>query len=110
MTVYIYEKNAFEKMVKVEGEEYVKNRGKGKEDIFSFSAFLEEWNEKFKPNSNVVNSESREAIRVGGNAAIYGLGGWNRYFVYSDGEIVFSKSHSVPKGIEKAAQAGFNLD
>ena len=40
---------------------------------------------------------------------IYGDGGWNRYFVYGSGEIVFSIGHSNSYGCSKALTAGFRV-
>jgi hypothetical protein len=52
---------------------------------------------------------------------IYGMGGWNRYFVnreirgekkweeYEVDEVVFSAFHSDEKGIKKAKEAGFRI-
>jgi hypothetical protein len=40
---------------------------------------------------------------------IYGRGGWNRYFVYSNGEIVFSAYHANEKDIEKAKSLGIKV-
>ena len=41
--------------------------------------------------------------------AIYGSGGWHRYFMYSDGEVVFSGMHAVEDMRSKAKELGFEI-
>jgi hypothetical protein len=42
-------------------------------------------------------------------ATIYGDGGWNRYYVYRDGSVKFSKGHADGMSIERARVAGFEM-
>jgi hypothetical protein len=42
------------------------------------------------------------------NAIIYGLGGWDRYFVMEDGEVAYSASHGRTN-LPKAEAAGFRI-
>lgn len=39
---------------------------------------------------------------------IYGSGGWHRYYVRSDGNVVFSAGHG-PRGVERAKAEGFGI-
>ena len=41
--------------------------------------------------------------------AIYGAGGFNRYFVRGNGEIIFSRSHSTAEDLAKAKKLGFEV-
>lgn len=91
MPVFIYEPDAFEKMVKVEGEEYRRVRTKEEFGICSFDAFLEEW-KKLEQHPNFKDFKDFRpefGIGVEGNHAIYGWWGWNRYIVLNSGEMVF---------------------
>lgn len=43
-------------------------------------------------------------------AEIYGNGGWNRYFVYPNGDVYFSAGHAtMPGTLEKAKSLGFPI-
>jgi hypothetical protein len=42
-------------------------------------------------------------------STVYGDGGWNRYFVYRDGTIMFSRSHAERGCISRAVTAGFAI-
>ena len=99
MAVYIYEKDAFDKMVKVEGPEYRRHGNREHMGDCSFDAFKEAWE---KGCSGVC-------VTVEGGAAIYGLWGWHRYCVQPDGEILFLEAftQSVME-IGTARMAGFN--
>lgn len=44
-----------------------------------------------------------------GMPAIYGLGGWNRYYVLLNGQVVFSAHHSDEKTCKEAEAAGFRI-
>jgi len=41
--------------------------------------------------------------------SIYGNGGWNRYFVMSNGTVEFSKMHGSAEDVKKAQEVGFEL-
>ena len=41
--------------------------------------------------------------------SIYGAGGWNRYPVMPNGEVLFSAFHSDAEGIRRARAAGFRI-
>lgn len=48
-----------------------------------------------------------------GNFIIYGGGGVNRYFVYPNGDVVFSEYHAKfpkEKSIAKASELGFKIE
>jgi len=42
-------------------------------------------------------------------ATIYGDGGFNRYFVYAYGSVLFSRDHATPSDIRRAGRAGFAM-
>lgn len=44
------------------------------------------------------------------NTTIYGLGGWNRWFVYGTGEVKFSRRHAESEAsVRKAEELGFEI-
>lgn len=91
----------------MEGEEWLeqqKNFGP-----CSFDAFLEEWNEHFRDKKNLREEGKDLTMSVGGNGAIYGSWGWNRYVVYFSGEIGFMRDIAHAEDIEKAEKIGFRI-
>jgi len=114
MPVYIYEPDAFEKMVKVEGEDWkrhVKDFG-----TCSFQAFLDLWNSKYKHiQGGKYSKEVFKEINLrqpDGQVSIYGAGGWHRYIVRGNGEICFMEIMCECKEmncVKKAKQQGFTI-
>ncbi len=108
MPVFIYEKDAFRKIVCVEGPEYPHNqRNFG---ICSFRAFKNKWRRLYKADERLIDFRPVFGINVKGNGAIYGFGGWNRYVVLNTGEIMLlGPSVELPEDIVKARQVGFRI-
>lgn len=115
MAVYIWEEDAFEKMVQIEGEDWrrhVKNFGECgfdafKKDFESMEFTSERIQQFIKEESNGVRHSH---LTVNGNAAIYGYGGWNRYSVSCSGEIVFLMAFCEDqKDEQKARELGFTV-
>lgn len=98
--VHILDEDAFERIVLVEGEYYRKpayrHEPEGEPTDNSFQGVKGAW-------------ERGERGLTGRGKSIYGIGGWNRYFVRDDGEIVFSYWHALSEGRKKARGAGFRL-
>lgn len=113
MSVYIYDPDAKAKIALVEGERWLEHdlNAAYRSSTSCFDAFLAEW----KAIEAVTTPDAREILNsecltVRGNPAIYGLGGWNRYFVRYDGEIMFSAYHaSNPEKEAQAKDAGFRV-
>lgn len=108
MPVFIFEKEAFRKMVEVEGPDYSRNQMNF--GACSFRAFKNKWRRLAKASPNFIKYRPAFGIDVEGNAAIYGYGGWNRYVVLNTGEIMFIE-HSARTAayIKKARAAGFRI-
>lgn len=119
MAVFIFEKDALDKMALVEGERWTKHQSDT--SLATFVAFREAWYywfESAKANAKVFQeSDMQHACLVDqgivdqhNNGAIYGDGGWTRYTVRLSGEILFIKDFSPSAEIaQKAKEAGFNL-
>ena len=110
MAVHINDADALDKIISVEC--YDLDSGKTAkfrldqliEDDYTFAGFKQKY--------NLLSREERAQkgnFSVNGNMAIYGVMGWNRYFVNTQGEILFSMAHSNPKAQERAKRAGFTL-
>jgi hypothetical protein len=110
MPVHIFEENAFEKLVEVEGEDYRRFRTREEFGTCSFDAFFEKWHSNFK-NEKFKDYRPPFSITVKGNGAIYGLHGFNRYIVLNSGEITFLKpsADKIEEIIKKARKAGFRM-
>ena len=109
MPVYIFEENALEKIIEVEGERYRRFSTEKEFQTCSFEAFLKKWNEDCKDYPEIINYRPCFGISVEGNGAIYGWGGWNRYILYNSGEIALLNPSSIPEDIEKAKKVGFRM-
>ncbi len=108
MAVFIFEKNAFRKIAEVEGPDYPHHQKDF--GICSFKAFKNKWKRLAKASPVFVKYQPAFGIDVEGNAAIYGLGGYNRYVVLNTGEIMFLESAAEsPEYTKKAEAAGFRI-
>lgn len=97
--------------MEVEGEEYRRCKSMESFGLCSFDAFLQEYESLTKRIPDELRLKNRDLhITVDGNAAIYGLDGYNRYGVNWDGELVFIEQLAAfpqKETIKKAKQAGF---
>ncbi|MEK7212001.1 MAG: hypothetical protein AAB731_05225 [Patescibacteria group bacterium] len=120
MPVYIYDKDAFRKMMLVEGGGSRKNELDfvryqctfTSEWECSFFAFYQKWQEEYARNPKLAEEEFEYDISVNGNCAIYGLSGWNRYSVRNTGEIFFLRHFVRYRDIwslKKATELGFTI-
>ena len=109
MAVYIYEPNAFEKIVAVEGEEY--RRWNSLQKVVSFGTFLEKWKRECKPNLDeiVKSQKSKNTLSLPETGSLYGLDGFHRYLVCMDGEILFHSGFSNKERTSNAKKQGFNI-
>lgn len=110
MSVFIYESDAFEKFVYVEGEEvreHQKNMG-----ICSFWAFLKKWKEIDAECPELKIKYPKGTLSVEGMGAIYGWWGWNRYIVFCSGEIMMHSGFVGLSAIDtlyRALEIGFRI-
>jgi hypothetical protein len=114
MAVYIWEDDAFEKMVQIEGETWrknVKNFGE-----CGFDAFKTEFDrcgfspDKIKELIKLETDGMNFHFTVRNNSSIYGYDGWNRYCVRLSGEIIFLKAFcEISANKEKARELGFTI-
>lgn len=110
MSVYIYEPDAFDKMVLVEGGEYRKYGTRNHMGDASFEAFLELWLKRWTENPWFPSRRPRYVIQIDScSVSIYGFWGWNRYLVYNTGEIVLHEFFAEKSDIIEAEKAGFNI-
>lgn len=116
MPVYIYDKDAFRKMMIVEGGGFRQNeldfvRHQRSMESCSFWAFYRTWQEMYAQDPEFAKPSKPDfGITVDHSGAIYGFWGWNRYSVRTTGEIVFLRYLARDrKSIEKAAELGFRI-
>ncbi|MFA6364916.1 MAG: hypothetical protein WCW78_00750 [Candidatus Paceibacterota bacterium] len=110
MPVAIYDSDAFEKLVEVEGSLY--RAQQNNIGFCSFGAFFRKWS-ALAADKKFIELRPEFAIHVGNNDMLYGLGGRNRYCVLNTGEILLIKESLGPNVrdfyIERAHHAGFRI-
>lgn len=111
MPVYIFDPDAFEKLVAVEGEEYRRLGTKESLGDYSFEAFKESWYCLWKRNFWFPSHRPIFPIHSGPFAvSIYGWWGWHRYAVYNSGEIRFILGFEISKEhVRKTKEVGFRF-
>lgn len=100
--VKITDPDALQKMAQVEGERWLKTQSQ--ETGYSFASFLREF------NSPSWDYQFEDLLEIDGNKAIYGEGGYNRYFVrFGSGEIFISRFHARDEKLKLAVEVGFKI-
>lgn len=107
MPIFIFEPDAFDKLVLVEGPDYECHRDDT--GMCSFNAFLERFELMKLTNPDIANRKSKIRLEVEGNSEIYGRGGFNRYIVLNNGEILFQKFSSSNDAERRARKIGFRI-
>jgi hypothetical protein len=112
MPVFIYEPDAFEKMVQVEGDDF--RRRKDADDSWSFNAFLKKWQSLDRTDPKFRKRRPYFAIDADQfGSTIYGWGGWHRYVVLNTGEILLiANSTQAPETsavLKQARKTGFRI-
>lgn len=109
MPVFIYDNDAFEKLVEVEGGLYRRHGQREMMAQCSYAAFKEAWEEGFARWKGTAQEYPN--VTVEGGAAIYGFGGYNKYAVQANGEMIFLPGLAgTSEAIQQAQAAGFTLD
>jgi hypothetical protein len=70
----------------------------------SFIIFKNAWEALTEPEK-----QNEDFIAVGNNDCIYGRGGWHRYYVKRNGEILFHSAFSYNQEIARAEIEGFTI-
>lgn len=120
MSVYIFQADAKDRIAKVEGSQWLEHQERFGNTRNGFDRVLEEWHTvnvmmqrdvaALAAQKGMDASDRRDMEALNSETlsdTIYGAGGWNRYIVRYDGEIIFSRYHSTPARIEDAKNAGF---
>lgn len=112
MSILIIDPGALEKIKLVEGGSDFENYSNGEKKEFeeTFTKFLSKFRE-CKTNNFAGQSELLELCYADGGRALYGVGGWNRYFVrIPNGELLYSLLHDrSPLSIDEIKKIGFDI-
>lgn len=114
MTIKISDFDALDKMAQIEGPRWKKLQFDDKNSPFGFFAYLAAWNVivsegevgKMTPHQ-AIQMDMIPGISGSGDGAIYGEGGYNRYFVGRDGIIKFDYKLARKEKQELARNLGF---
>lgn len=112
MPVYIFEKDAFEKMAVVERDDrWIEMQNDGRFGNYSFQAFHDEWVRNYKARQESMSPvQKRSGLSVKDSGSIYGASGYNRYTVRLDGEIMFHRMMArSDDDLRRAEEQGFTL-
>lgn len=111
--VFITDKNALDLMAQIEGDWWKKEqefKKTSKRDDYGFYGNLKEYLNFLTRLKDAEDEEERKWIQDMYGQVIYGVGGYNRYFVRGDGRLIFSKSHSISDEKTKLAESlGFDI-
>jgi hypothetical protein len=108
----IFEPNALGKMAEVEGPSWLSEQERRRSSPYGFYAQLDAWHAKLAYQRSHPDEEVGEVplkdFAPGALDVIYGSGGYSRYAVTADGEIVLLgwSVETLPAKREKARAAG----
>lgn len=109
MPVYIHQADALQRMGAVEGPQWEQAQGKNLDSPYGFHAWLTAWNTKQAMGPDYAEDPVREFLSSPGDGVIYGDGGYARYAVRPDGELVLLGSTTRPERQRAARDQGFRV-
>lgn len=117
MPVYIHDADALDRLASVEGDRWRLYQEQHFDNAYGFYAYQRGWNEYRKAVGELGSGLTDEgsmweggALWIGGgDGAIYGEGGYTRYAVRSDGEIVLLAWSARDDKRERARTIGFTI-
>lgn len=110
--VFIYDPDALDRLTDVEGEAWRKLQDRHPTSPYCFHAWKQAWDEKQRmvaENPEYADEPVSSFLAESGDGAIYGNGGWDRYAVRLNGELVLMTWSATSSNREKAARAGFTV-
>lgn len=109
MSVYIYQPDAFDRLLVAEGPRYL-SEGPQSNSGYDFATYLEAWNRARSERLHWPDNVNPSYVGLPeGDGAIYGTGGYSRYIVRQDGEIVLLGSTASSATQERALAVGFQV-
>ena len=109
MANYIYEPRALELLGAIEGDAWTRLQHAKPYLGTSFFAWLKAWQDKqASPYQGSVEPLS-DFMEVSHDGAIYGEGGWHRWRVAADGELILLGWSSREARIQQVKALGFNV-
>ncbi|MNR71695.1 hypothetical protein D3C71_23280 [compost metagenome] len=106
--VRIDDANCLALLAQMEGPAWVRLQQARPERPYSFLYLLAAWTASQEAQHRAVGAEARDFLEHG-EPVIYGEGGYHRYVLRTDGELVFSRSHAREVNVARAQALGFAL-
>lgn len=107
MPVYIHQQDALQRMAAVEGSRWLQYQETHRRSAYGFYAWLDAWHAKQGSGSEYLDEPVREFLEAPGDGTIYGEGGYARYAVRTDGELVLLGSTTRDERRLIALEQGF---
>jgi hypothetical protein len=108
MSVYIFDADALAKLAAVEGQPWAEQQARKRQSPYGFYAWLAAWQEKESLSETYPDASVRDFLE-NGDGTIYGDGGYARYVVCSDGELVLLGSSTRDAKKAVAVAQGFTV-
>ena len=114
MAVFIYQENSLALMAQLEGPEWLAQQSRQTESPYAFPLWLEAWQLKVAAGhaeDDLARLEDYvfDRFQLSVQAVIYGKGGFHRYIVRPNGEILFAASSAIAAKRPEAQALGFTL-
>jgi hypothetical protein len=114
MAVFIYQQDALELLAEMEGEAWLAEQHINTASSYHFPIWREAWDLKVaagheKDDGAHLEDYISDRFELSISPIIYGKGGFHRYLVRPNGEILFSRMHSIARRVPQAQAVGFTL-
>lgn len=120
MSIYVYDPDVLAKMHLVESflseydaDRWLEQQRVDAEGPCTFLVYRNEWERRFRPLLGVRTLEELKSVPVRnpryGDVSIYGAGGYHRYCVEGDGEVVFLRDFASREATARAEEVGFKV-
>lgn len=108
---YIFDADALPRLAKMEGDAWQRVQEANPESPYGFYAWARAWEARqalIQTNPD-YGDEPVASFLEGGDGAIYGAGGWRRYAVAMDGEIVLMRWSATEEACARAEALGLRV-
>lgn len=111
MAAYVFDPDALFRLAELEGDEWLRTQEADPESPYGIHAWKRAWETRqaLIQTNPEYSDEPVSSFVEGGDGAIYGAGGWRRYVVAPDGELVLLGWSATPDACSRAEATGFRV-
>ena len=109
MSLYIFDETALAVLGELEGKPWLELQSRNDTSPYCFPAWRKAWDEKVRAGEEYRDEPVASFLEGSGDGAIYGEGGYARFVVQADGELVLLRWSATESKVRKAERLGLRI-